>query len=266
MASFDENGKYIKTNWKTGDKITATKLNKIEESIEAVNDNDISRHVEADARLDTLEAKDEAHDKELANVKNTIADNKAATDIYVYDINSRMQFLEEEMNDGLADIADMATSINDTITNAKTNLNTIVAYAETNLNDIITDAETNLDNAVQEAEENLNEAIRIAEENLNNGGGNIGPRLDALEASTSSLQVSTSSLQSAVSSLQTELETTVSSLQAELTTTVSSLQAEVSSLQSAVSSLQSAVSSLQSELGVNVSTLESNINSIRGVL
>ena len=248
MASFDENGKYIKTDWKAGDKITATKLNKIEESIEAVNDNDISRHVEADARLDALEAKDVAHDKELTNVKNTIADNKATTDIYVYDINSRMQFLEEEFNAGVADVADMATSINNTITNAETTLNTIV-----------TDAETNLNDAVHEAEENLNEAIRIAEENLNNGGGYIGPRLDALEASTSSLQESTSSLQSAVSSLQAELETTVSSLQAELTTTVSSLQ-------STVSSLQSAVSSLQSELGANVSTLESNINSIRGVL
>ena len=255
MASFDENGKYIKTDWKAGDKITATKLNKIEESIEAVNDNDISRHVEADARLDALEAKDVAHDKELTNVKNTIADNKATTDIYVYDINSRMQFLEEEFNAGVADVADMATSINNTITNAETTLNTIV-----------TDAETNLNDAVHEAEENLNEAIRIAEENLNNGGGYIGPRLDALEASTSSLQESTSSLQSAVSSLQAELETTVSSLQAELTTTVSSLQSTVSSLQSAVSSLQSAVSSLQSELGANVSTLESNINSIRGVL
>ena len=255
MASFDENGKYIKTDWKAGDRITATKLNKIEESIEAVNDNDISRHVEADARLDALEAKDAEHDKELTNVKNTVADNKAATDIYVYDINSRMHFLEEEINDGIAEVADMAASINNTITNAETNLNTIV-----------TAAETNLDNAVQEAEENLNEAIRIAEENLNNGGGNIGPRLDALEASTSSLQESTSSLQSAVSSLQTELETTVSSLQAELATTVSSLQSTVSSLQSAVSSLQSAVSSLQSELGANVSTLESNINSIRGVL
>ena len=72
MASFDENGKYIKTNWKAGDKITATKLNKIEESIEAVNDNDISRHVEADARLDALEAKDVAHEKEFTNVKNHI--------------------------------------------------------------------------------------------------------------------------------------------------------------------------------------------------
>lgn len=34
---FDENGKYIKTDWKAGDKITATKLNKIEESIEAIS-------------------------------------------------------------------------------------------------------------------------------------------------------------------------------------------------------------------------------------
>ena len=41
MASFDENGKYIKTNWKNGDRITADKLNKIEESIEAVNGNKI---------------------------------------------------------------------------------------------------------------------------------------------------------------------------------------------------------------------------------
>jgi uncharacterized coiled-coil protein SlyX len=263
MASFDENGKYIKTNWKAGDKITATKLNKIEESIEAVNDNDISRHVEADARLDALEAKDAEHDKELTNVKNTIADNKAATDIYVYDINSRMQFLEAEMNDGIAYVDDMATSINNTITNAETTLNTIVTNAETNLNAIvtdaetnlnaaITDAETNLNDAVHEAEENLNEAIRIAEENLNNGGGNIGPRLDALEASTSSLQTS-------VSSLQDELATTVSSLQTELATNISSLQ-------TSVSSLQSAVSALQSEVATNVATIESNINGIRGVL
>ena len=57
MTSFDENGKYIKTNWKNGDRITADKLNKIEESIEAVNDNDISRHVETDTRLDALETK-----------------------------------------------------------------------------------------------------------------------------------------------------------------------------------------------------------------
>ena len=64
MTSFDNNGKYIKTNWKNGDRITADKLNKIEESIEAVNDNDISRHVEADYRLDALET-------DLASIENT---------------------------------------------------------------------------------------------------------------------------------------------------------------------------------------------------
>ena len=190
MASFDENGKYIKTNWKAGDRITATKLNKIEESIEAVNDNDISRHVEADTRLDALEAKGVAHDEEFTNVKSIIADNKAATDIYVYDINSRMQFLEDEINDGIADITDMSTSINNTITNAETNLNAIIADAEANLNDV----------------------IREAEEKLENGGGNVGPRLDSLEEAVSSLQTETSSLQTEVSSLQAELGTNVSTL------------------------------------------------------
>ena len=40
---FDEDGNYIKTNWQTGDKITASKLNKIEETLETINNinNDI---------------------------------------------------------------------------------------------------------------------------------------------------------------------------------------------------------------------------------
>ena len=52
---FTEDGTYNKTEWKAGDKITAVKLNKIELSLEAINNNDISRHVEADSRLDDLE-------------------------------------------------------------------------------------------------------------------------------------------------------------------------------------------------------------------
>jgi vacuolar-type H+-ATPase subunit H len=203
MASFDENGKYIKTNWKAGDKITATKLNKIEESIEAVNDNDISRHVEADARLDALEAKDVAHDKELTNIKKTIADNKAAAELGDYDINSRMTFLEEELNDT---IVNAETSLNAIVTDAETNLNDIVANAETNLNtmgaDIVTNAETNLNAIVTDAETNLNDIIREAEENFNTGGGNVGLRLDALEE--------------AVSSLQAELGTNVSTLESNI--------------------------------------------------
>lgn len=52
---FNEDGTYNKTEWKAGDKITAVKLNKIESSLEAINNNDIDRHVEADSRLDDLE-------------------------------------------------------------------------------------------------------------------------------------------------------------------------------------------------------------------
>lgn len=120
MASFDENGKYIKTNWKAGDKITATKLNKIEESIEAVNDNDISRHVEADARLDALEAKDVAHDKEFTNVKNLIEDAKDAAELGDYEINSRMQFLEDDVEQAVNDMNSAVTTIRNEM-NAHTN-------------------------------------------------------------------------------------------------------------------------------------------------
>ena len=52
---FNEDGTYNKTEWKAGDKITAVKLNKIESSLEAINNNDIDRHLEADSRLDDLE-------------------------------------------------------------------------------------------------------------------------------------------------------------------------------------------------------------------
>lgn len=126
MASFDENGKYIKTNWKAGDKITATKLNKIEESIEAVNENDISRHVEADARLDALEAKDVAHDKEFTNVKNLIEDIKDAAELGDYDINSRMTFLENELNEGIEEVHNAVSAVDGKIATAEANMSNAV--------------------------------------------------------------------------------------------------------------------------------------------
>lgn len=126
MASFDENGKYIKTNWKAGDKITATKLNKIEESIEAVNDNDISRHVEADARLDALEAKDVAHDKEFTNVKNLIKDAEDAAELGDYEINSRMQFLEDDVEQAVNDMNNAVTTIRNEMSAHTNTVNTNV--------------------------------------------------------------------------------------------------------------------------------------------
>lgn len=53
---FNDDGTYIKTEWKTGDTITADKLDKIESCLEAINNNDIDRHVEAYSRLDALES------------------------------------------------------------------------------------------------------------------------------------------------------------------------------------------------------------------
>ena len=158
MASFDENGKYIKTNWKAGDKITATKLNKIEESIEAVNDNDISRHVEADARLDALEAKDVAHDRELTNIKNTIADNKAAAELGDYDINSRMTFLENELNEGIEEVHNVASTVDGKINAAVTNVNNVASTVDGK----IATAEANMTTQVNTAKAEMTTQVNTA--------------------------------------------------------------------------------------------------------
>ena len=69
---FNEDGTYNKTEWKAGDKITAVKLNKIELSLEAINNNDIDRHVEADTRLDALEESVERLSNELMDIKSEL--------------------------------------------------------------------------------------------------------------------------------------------------------------------------------------------------
>ena len=166
MASFDENGKYIKTNWKAGDKITATKLNKIEESIEAVNDNDISRHVEADARLDALEAKDITHDKELTNVKNLIADNKAAAELGDYDINSRMQFLEDELEEAVAEVNNVASTVDGKIATAEANMAAQVNQGKADMEAMVAEVEADLE-GLHAKDDELSEQLTTIEENNN---------------------------------------------------------------------------------------------------
>ena len=167
MASFDENGKYIKTDWKAGDKITATKLNKIEESIEAVNDNDISRHVEADARLDALEAKDAAHDKELTNIKNTIADNKAAAELGDYEINSRMTFLEEELNEGIEEVHNVAETVDGKIATAEANMTAQVNTAKSEMTAQVNQGKADMEAMVAEVEGELDSINSQLEHNVN---------------------------------------------------------------------------------------------------
>lgn len=70
MSNFDSNGNYNKTEWKDDDLITADKLNKIEDAIQTINENDKSRYKETDNRLDELEEKNKAIEEELNNKAN----------------------------------------------------------------------------------------------------------------------------------------------------------------------------------------------------
>ena len=93
---FNEDGTYNKTEWKAGDKITAVKLNKIELSLEAINNNDITRHVEADNRLDILEERmaNTPDNEQMDALEDMVKYNKDAADLAVYSINQKIESLE----------------------------------------------------------------------------------------------------------------------------------------------------------------------------
>ena len=93
---FNEDGTYNKTEWKAGDKITAVKLNKIELSLEAINNNDIDRHVESDSRLDILEERmtNTPDNEQMDALEDMVKDNKDAADLALYGINQKIESLE----------------------------------------------------------------------------------------------------------------------------------------------------------------------------
>lgn len=137
MSNFDSNGNYNKTNWKTGDKITADKLNKIEDSLEVINNNDISRHQEADARLDALEAGVVANKQEIdAKVdalEDTVISNKDAADLDIYRIDQHMTLLDKKIDDGVAEVYGVAETVDGKIAEVDASMKAMVAEVESDL-------------------------------------------------------------------------------------------------------------------------------------
>ena len=131
---FNKDGTYNKTDWKAGDKITATKLNKIEDAIEAVNNNDISRHEEADARLDALESGVVANKQEIEAkveaLEDTVVSNKDAADLDIYRIDQHMTLLDKKIDDGVAEVYGVAETVDGKIAKAESDMDAMVAEVE----------------------------------------------------------------------------------------------------------------------------------------
>lgn len=170
---FNEDGTYNKTEWKAGDKITAAKLNKIELSLEAINNNDIDRHVEADSRLDILEERmTNTPDNEQMNaLEDMVKDNKDAADLAMYGINRKVETLEsvnadtrldalERVNadDRLYALEDVNVGLRDRITNLSNQLNEKIKGRHTYVKDFGANGDgiTNDTYAVKEAMNYLN--------------------------------------------------------------------------------------------------------------
>ena len=114
---FNEDGTYNKTEWKAGDKITAAKLNKIESSLEAINNNDIDRHVEADSRLDDLEERmaNTPDNERIDTLEDTVKDNKAAAELGDYTVNTRVTNLISEIDRVYSELMAIRAELNNLI-------------------------------------------------------------------------------------------------------------------------------------------------------
>ena len=159
---FNEDGTYNKTNWKAGDKITAGKLNKIEESLEAINNNDISRHVEADTRLDALEeqaaGQNEVTNERIEELNDLVLDNKDELDLAIYDINSRMTFLEEELNEGIEEVHNVAETVNGKIAAADASMKAQVNQGKADMEAMVAEVEADLE-GLHAKDEELSEQL-----------------------------------------------------------------------------------------------------------
>lgn len=142
---FDENGNYNKTEWKPGDRITAGKLNKIEESLEAINNNDIERHKEADERLDALEEQKEAVEERFDELEDLVADNKSEVDTAIYEVHSKMDRLEQEMNDGIDTVEAIAHTVDDKIAEADASMKAQVSQGKADMEAMVAEVEGDLE-------------------------------------------------------------------------------------------------------------------------
>lgn len=142
---FDENGNYNKTEWKPGDRITAGKLNKIEESLEAINNNDIERHKEADERLDILEYNEEVIEERVEELEDLVADNKTEVDVAIYEVHSKMDRLEQEMNDGIDTVEAIAHTVDDKIAEADASMKAQVNQGKADMEAMVAEVEADLE-------------------------------------------------------------------------------------------------------------------------
>lgn len=166
---FDENGNYNKTEWKPGDRIAAGKLNKIEDALEAINNNDIERHKEADERLDALEEQKEAVEERFDELEDLVADNKSEVDTAIYEVHSKMDRLETKLDDGIDTVEAIAHTVDDKIADADASMKAQVNQGKADMEAMVAEVEGEL--------ESVNEQLEHTTTDLNNMTYYITPEM-----------------------------------------------------------------------------------------
>ena len=148
---FNEDGTYNKTEWKAGDKITAVKLNKIELSLEAINNNDIDRHVEADSRLDILEEtiENSATKNELKILETLVKENKDNTDLDLLNMVENIdKTIHSEIDKLGNEVSEELEVVNSQLEHNMKNINELGQIVNKDYGDGITDASEYIQNLI----------------------------------------------------------------------------------------------------------------------
>lgn len=139
--AFDEDGNYIKTDWQTGDKITASKLNKIEETLETINNGILSKTSELvnDSNFLTSVPSEYVTDSEL-NMYSAFGtcDTEAATAEKVVVIDNPNWKLQ------IGNMITVRFSIANTASNVTLNVNNTGAYGIDITSDVVSDGVINI--------------------------------------------------------------------------------------------------------------------------
>lgn len=104
--TFDEDGDYNKTNWVVGDRITADKLNKIEDAIDVVNRNDLTS-------ANALRLNINANYNDLQRQINSIIVESGDTDSEIAQARGEHYVLNDRLNDIESKIINNSTQLSD---------------------------------------------------------------------------------------------------------------------------------------------------------
>ena len=240
---FDKDGKYVRTDWETGDRITASKLNKIELSIEAVNDNDIARHIEADSRLDALESGLTETNTKLNNVETAYKAADTSLTNKINSVESAYKAADGAMTTRVDGIETAYKAADATINSKIDNMDTAYKAADASLQNSINSVNTTLTNKTN----TIDAAYKAADSAMTT-------RVDGIDAA---YKAADGAMTTRVDGIETAYKAADTTLQNNINSTSTTLTNRINTVETAYKAADTAI---QNAIPTKVSQLTNDSN------